>query len=102
MSTCLSNNVNFSDLVQRFIQDVCGGKKNETPIAYLTKLRYLERFLEEKGHLEITQTSIDEFKVVDINEKIQNPGKKRNRRISIAFYNSNRFDNRKTLSRMGI
>jgi len=76
MSTFLSNPADFSDLVQRFIQDVCGGKQNETPIAYITKLRYLERFLEEKGQWVINQESIDEFKLWMLTRKRKIRGKR--------------------------
>jgi integrase/recombinase XerC len=76
MSTFVSNSGSFSDLVQRFIQDVCGGKQNETPVAYITKLRYLERFLEEKGQWVINQESIDEFKVWMLTRKRKIRGKR--------------------------
>jgi site-specific recombinase XerD len=76
MSTSSINTENFSDLAQWFIQDVCGGKNNETPVAYLTKLRYLERFFEEKGRLEITQDSIDEFKLWMLTRRSKIRGKK--------------------------
>lgn len=76
MSTSIPNSVNFSDLVQKFIQDVCGGKENETPVAYLTKLRYLERFLTEKGYPEVNQESVDEFRLWMLTRKSKIRGKR--------------------------
>ena len=76
MSNSIYNAINFSDLAQRFIQDVCGGKKNETPVAYLTKLRYLERFLAEKSYTEVNQHSIDEFRLWMLTRKSKIRGKR--------------------------
>lgn len=76
MSMTSSIKLNYSNLVQLFIQDVCGGKKNETPIAYQNKLRYLERFIVEKGYTEINQQVIDEFKFWMLTRQTKIRGKK--------------------------
>lgn len=68
--------VQFDKLAYKFINDVCAGKNNETPAAYLAKLRYLERFLTEGGYTELSQDVIDEFRTWLINRKTKIRGKK--------------------------
>ncbi|RCK72734.1 MAG: Integrase [Anaerolineae bacterium] len=67
---------NLSSLISQFLIDVCGGKTNETPMAYLGKLRYLERFLEEQQEQEITQEVIERFRIWLFTRETKIVGKK--------------------------
>jgi len=76
MSTNQNQSITLNCLATLFVNDVCAGKTNETPVAYLSKLRYLERFLKEKKYTELNQDVIDEFRIWLINRKTKIRGKK--------------------------
>lgn len=65
----------LADMVNSFINDVCAGKTNETPKAYRTKLKNLEKFLGEERE-DINQTDIDAFRRYFLNRKIKRRGGK--------------------------
>lgn len=58
-SALTSPQFNLDALIDQFIAEICAGKTNETPAAYLTKLRYLEQQQVD----EISQQIIDQFRI---------------------------------------
>lgn len=71
------------NMVDCFIEDVCAGKVNETPIAYRTKLNHLIKFLgAECGS--ITQADMDGFRRFLLNRKSIHRGSREiNRKLSL-------------------
>ena len=53
------------------------GKGEWIPLTYLTKLRYLEHFLAEKGYTERNQQSMDGFRLWMLTRKTKIRGKER-------------------------
>lgn len=60
-------------MIEQFVKQVCAGKTNETPTAYKSKLRHLEKFLGADRET-ITQEDIDNFKIYVLNRKTKQRG----------------------------
>lgn len=75
-SALASPQLNLDALIDQFIAEVCAGKTNETPAAYLTKLRFLKRFIEQQQIHEISQLTIDQFRIWLLTRKTKVRGKR--------------------------
>lgn len=63
----------LTDLVERFIREVCAGRHNETAGAYRTKLKYLITYAKVER---LNQDLVDKFKIylLELTEKRREAG----------------------------
>ena len=51
----------FEQLISQFIEDVCAGKDNLTPLAYQRKLKYLQIYLDGRPITEVDRATMQNF-----------------------------------------
>lgn len=64
----------ISHIIDLFIADVCAGKSNETPLAYRSKLKRLEKYMDENA---ITPSNLSREDITGFIDRLRNQNEKR-------------------------